>query len=183
LVHTERMRAVIAGVQLTETTPRRFWHKLWGKKLTMVFQHADEALNMHSSVGETLAQLPVPGGATDEKIVQHLCELFDRESVGSLLRKKIWMLSGGQKQRLNLVRGLMLGTDVIFLDEPLNGLDYESATRVVSVIQRKLSEGKGILVISHNEEIFNALVREKDQYYLHASQAGNWALPIDRRID
>ena len=162
LLPAERMRATVAGRMLTESTPRHAWQSLWGKAMTMVFQHADEALNMNTSVGHTLAQLRVPG------VEAALEMLFDAGSVPALMRRKVWMLSGGQKQRLNLVRGMMLGTDILFLDEPLNGLDFESSTRVVAVIREKLKEGRGVVVISHNEEIFDALVRQEDRYYLRA---------------
>lgn len=168
LIPADRMRATVAGHPLTEATPHQVWHSLWGKALTMVFQHADEALNMHSSVAQTLAQLHAPGGSGRKEITTALELLFDPAKVRSLVKRKVWMLSGGQKQRLNLVRGLMLGTDLLFIDEPLNGLDFESSTRVVAVIQHKLKEGQGVVAISHNEEIFDALVREQDRYYLHA---------------
>ncbi len=75
-------------------------------------------------------------------------------------------LSGGQKQKLNLLRGLFLETQLIILDEPLNGLDFDSTTRVLLMLRQRLRRGNAILVISHNEEIFDSQVREEDVYYL-----------------
>jgi len=69
---------------------------------------------------------------------------------------------------LNHLRGLALDTDVLILDEPLNGLDFESATKVISMLLRKMEAGMGLLVISHNEEIFDALAGADQTYYLHA---------------
>jgi ABC-type Mn2+/Zn2+ transport system ATPase subunit len=37
---------------------------------------------------------------------------------------------------------------------------------VIDLLKQRLRQGKGILVISHNEEIFDALVDEADVYYL-----------------
>jgi len=72
--------------------------------MTMVFQHADEALNMQSTMRETLLGLPLRKPLTAERATQLAGELFDMDEVGELLGRKVRMLSGGQKQRLNLLR-------------------------------------------------------------------------------
>jgi peptide/nickel transport system ATP-binding protein len=161
--------ASLKGMRLTGETPRRFWQeRVWGKRMTMVFQHADEALNMHSTMRETLLGLPLRKPLTPQGFVRLVDDLFEGPEAGNLLGKKIRYLSGGQKQRLNLLRGLALDTDVLILDEPLNGLDFESATKVISIVRRKMETGMGLLVISHNEEIFDALAGADQTYYLHA---------------
>src|SRR5206468_851064 len=54
LIRGEHLQLRLGGTELTEQTPRHFWQKyIWGKRMTMVFQHADEALNPRSTVTET----------------------------------------------------------------------------------------------------------------------------------
>jgi peptide/nickel transport system ATP-binding protein len=169
LIQGGTFEARLNEVSLTGATPRKFWHEqIWGRTMTMVFQHADEALNMHSTMRETLLGLPLRGPLTPERMTRLAGELFDSDEVGELMDKKVRMLSGGQKQRLNLLRALALDTDVLILDEPLNGLDFESATRVIAMLRRKMNAGMGLLVISHNEEIFDALSGIEGTYYLHS---------------
>ena len=67
-------------------------------------------------------------------------------SASRAIGRKVAALSGGQKQRLNLMRGLMLGTDVVVLDEPLNGIDPVSA-RVVTDLLRRLG-AKGVTLVT-----------------------------------
>ncbi len=124
---------------------------------------------MHSTMRETLMGLPLREPLTTDRMARLAAELFDADEVGELLGKKVYMLSGGQKQRLNLLRALALDTDVLILDEPLNGLDFESATRVIAMLHRKMQAGMGLLVISHNEEIFDALAGVDRTYYLHSA--------------
>jgi len=135
----------------------------------MVFQHADESLNLASTVRETFKGLPLKRRLTRDKLINYLAELFDRPISDSFLNKKVSFLSGGQKQRLNLLRSLILGTNLIILDEPLNGLDFTSVKKVLSLLDVKRADGSALLMISHNEEIFEHFVDEDHIYYLGVS--------------
>jgi ABC-type dipeptide/oligopeptide/nickel transport system ATPase subunit len=169
LVPGRQLKFELGGLIVTERTPRRFWQRrIWGKKMTMVFQHADEALNPRSTVEETFRGLPLKKAMTRDDIRQTLHQIFDIELSDEFLAKPVATLSGGQKQRINLMRGLVLETDILILDEPLNGLDFDSTTRVLAMLREKQRSGKGILLISHNEEIFDTLVSKECIYYLTA---------------
>lgn len=169
LISGDKFRMALGEKVIDEKTPREVWRKqIWGKKMTMVFQHADEALNPHSTVEETFAGLPSRKKQTREEVVRTLRELFDPEDITEeFLKKEVRLLSGGQKQRLNLLRGLFLDTDLLIVDEPLNGLDFVSTTKVIAMLQAKQQAGKGILLISHNEEIFDRQVPEEHLYHLN----------------
>ncbi len=172
LVRAQRLRASLNGLELTERTSLRVWRRrIWGKKMTLVFQHADEALNLESMVRSVFTGLPPLKGTSASTTSDIMRELFDEEDIPVLLRKKVKHLSGGQKQRLNLLRGLSLHTDVLILDEPLNGLDFESAGRVIAKVQQQQQAGKAILLISHNEEIFDRLVLPDCVYYLQGKES------------
>jgi peptide/nickel transport system ATP-binding protein len=172
LIRGKNLQLSLDGITLTEQTPRSHWQgRVWGKKMTMVFQHADEALNAHSTVMETFQGLPSEKRITEEDVRRTLGELYDFAISDEFMNKQVNTLSGGQKQRLNLLRSLFLDTDILILDEPLNGLDFESITKVLAKLREKLRAGKGILLISHNEEIFDALIPNEHIYYLHAQPA------------
>ena len=123
LIPTQDFKMTINGNNITHRTHRRFWQEnIWGKKMTMVFQHADEALNPNSTVLDTFNGLPLKGESTLAIIQKYLKLLFENAENRKFLNKKIHSLSCGQKQRLNLLRSLLLDTKIIFLDEPLNGI-------------------------------------------------------------
>lgn len=62
----------------------------------------------------------------------------------------VYQLSGGQKKKLQIFEMLILGTPVLLLDEPLAGLDIDSALVVMTMI-KEISERQNqtILLISH----------------------------------
>jgi peptide/nickel transport system ATP-binding protein len=170
LLPAEHFRMHLGGLTVEEHTPRKVWREqIWGRRMTMVFQHADEALNPRSKVREIFDGLPgqPPGGTAG--VGERLEEFFEGGIGASFLNRQVSALSGGQKQRLNLARGLALHTDVLLLDEPLNGLDFESIVRVIALLERKQAGGLAILMVSHNEEIIDTMVHSDHRYHLHAS--------------
>jgi ABC-2 type transport system ATP-binding protein len=64
--------------------------------------------------------------------------------------KPVGAFSKGMKQRLALIRALFHDPGVLFLDEPTAGLDPESALEVRERIARLKSEGRTIVVCTHN---------------------------------
>ncbi|HID38367.1 MAG TPA: ATP-binding cassette domain-containing protein [Calditrichaeota bacterium] len=164
----QKLDMTLFGKKISEKTPQSFWRRvIWGKKAGMVFQHADEALNLQAKVSSVFNGLPLPKKLSNQDKIDLLNTLFSGEINADFLNKRIGLLSGGQKQRLNLLPTLALDTDLIILDEPLNGLDFASIKKVIAMIRRKQSEGKGLLLISHNEEIFDSLVSREHIYYLN----------------
>ena len=166
LVKPDSMKMRLGGTEYNERTPRREWQEhVWGQVMTMVFQHADEALNQNSDVCGVFDGLPIPPSVDEGAVARMLLQLFEEIPEG-FMHKQVKYLSGGQKQRLNLLRSTVLETDILLLDEPLNGLDFASSMKVVGKVEEKLRAGKGVLVVSHNEEIFDTLVAADDVYYL-----------------
>lgn len=167
LYNPQQFRMILDGMTVTEKTTKGVWQKsIWGKKAGMVFQHADEALNLQVNVNEVFVGLPLQKKLTGEILRKTLSELFEGEVTRSFLNKKVAYLSGGQKQRLNLLRTLIMDTDLIILDEPLNGLDFVSIKKVFDILEEKRRSGSALLLISHNEEIFDILVDKEYVYYL-----------------
>jgi ABC-type glutathione transport system ATPase component len=167
LVSAKNLHLQLKNVLLTETTLKKYKEEqIWGKRMVMAFQHADEALNQNSTVEGVLSGLPVKMSA--ENIRTMMCRLFGDNLQNIFLKTKVKYLSGGQKQKMNLLRCLVLDTDVLVLDEPFNGLDFKSIVNILSILQEKQKEGKGILIISHNEEIFDAIISPEYVYFLHA---------------
>ncbi len=170
LQKAERIRFELAGIPLNEQSNRKVWRKhIWGKRLAMVFQHADEALNLQARVRDVFKGLPGREATNPQKIRQGLKDFFDRSVSERFLNQKVAYLSGGQKQRLNLLRAFLLQPYLLILDEPLNGLDFESLRKVIEMIQQKRAAGSGVLLISHNEEIFDHIVPPEDRYRLHCT--------------
>jgi ABC-2 type transport system ATP-binding protein len=58
-------------------------------------------------------------------------------------------LSGGTRQKLNLALALMLEPELLLLDEPYAGFDWETYVRFWEMSARRRDRGMGILIVSH----------------------------------
>ena len=58
-------------------------------------------------------------------------------------------LSGGTKQKLNLSLALLHSPDILILDEPYSGFDWETYLRFWDYTEKLQAQGKSILIVSH----------------------------------
>jgi len=58
-------------------------------------------------------------------------------------------LSGGTRQKLNLAISMLHNPELLLLDEPYSGFDWETYTRFWKMSERLRDEGMAILIVSH----------------------------------
>lgn len=99
-----------------------------------------------------------PGKTQKDKANQAMKQL----GILDLANKEIASLSGGQQQRVFLARMLCQDADIIFLDEPLVGIDKKSEQIIMNILNKLKEEGKTIIVVHHDlatiEKYFDYLV-------------------------
>ncbi len=86
------------------------------------------------------------GGRAAAVRVQELLERFDLQDAA---RRRLGGYSKGMRQKLKLAQALAHDPDVLFMDEPLNGMDPVSRHATIELIQELGRAGKTVLVSSH----------------------------------
>jgi ABC-2 type transport system ATP-binding protein len=87
-------------------------------------------------------------------------ELVERLAYRPYWHATVATLSGGTRQKLNLTLALMHDPQVLLLDEPYQGFDWETYLRFWELAAELRARGRAVLVISHlvfEQQHFDAL--------------------------
>ncbi len=76
-------------------------------------------------------------------------EILETVGLSTAKHKKVKNYSLGMKQRLGIAQSLLHNPDILFLDEPLNGLDPLGVKEIRELLFRLRDEGKTIFLSSH----------------------------------
>ncbi|MGG3466146.1 energy-coupling factor transporter ATPase [Neobacillus pocheonensis] len=120
-----------------------------------VFQNPEHQFVTDNVFDETIYSLKVKHGiGSDDDLPQELIQqgIQSLESIKLLEAKDKhpFVLSGGEKRRLSVIASLILGQDIVILDEPTTGQDYASATKLLELCNRLQEQGKTVIMITHD---------------------------------
>ena len=128
-----------------------------------VFSHAaQDAPVLSGTVRENLLLGDPDASETDLWQALHDADLADRiralpQSLDSLLGEAGRRLSGGERRRLCLARAYLRKAAWLLLDEPTEGLDRETETRVIGRLRDRVAQtGQGVIVVSHRPALLAA---------------------------
>lgn len=147
------------------------------RRIQMVFQNADTALNPMHSVSTILGRpLKMYHSLKGQVQRQRINELLDLVRLPrTMAERRPSELSGGQKQRVNLARALAAKPDLILCDEVTSALDTVVGAAILELLRDLRRElGVSYLFISHDISTVRALCDDIVVMYSgHKVQAGN----------
>lgn len=76
-------------------------------------------------------------------------KLLDELGFARYLGYRVEELSGGTRQKLNLALALLHSPQLLLLDEPYAGFDWETYLRFWEMAEQRRRGGMGILIVSH----------------------------------
>lgn len=111
----------------------------------------------HYSAFKNLILLSVIRGKCDKKRIAEILRLVGLDPDSN---KKVAKYSMGMKQRLGIAQAIMEYSNILILDEPMNGLDNQGVLEMRKLFMALRNEGKVILLASHNREDIESLCDE-----------------------
>lgn len=126
-------------------------------------KHIGKEVDFPSDLGliiETPGFLPQMSGAKNLEILaslnrkiglKEIAASIRRVGLDPLMNKPVGKYSLGMRQRLGIAQAIMENPALLVLDEPLNGLDKHGVIEMRALIKELRTEGKTILLASHNQ--------------------------------
>jgi len=85
-----------------------------------------------------------------KRVARKECDaLLERVGLGAAANRRVRGYSKGMRQRLGFAQVLLGNPDLIFLDEPTNGLDAEGIHDFYRILREVQSQGATIIITSH----------------------------------
>jgi ABC-2 type transport system ATP-binding protein len=97
----------------------------------------------------------IPQDLLEARVEEYLRYLEMLDHLYELIRT----FSKGMKQKIALAGALLHNPEILFLDEPIIGLDVHAIIKIDDLIQRFASQGKTIFYSSHIMEVVERTVR------------------------
>jgi ABC-type lipoprotein export system ATPase subunit len=85
--------------------------------------------------------------------------LLEQVDLVEQARKLPSALSGGQQQRVAIARALANDPPILVADEPTGNLDSKTAETIFQLFERLVSEGKTILMVTHDQDLAQRATR------------------------
>jgi putative ABC transport system ATP-binding protein len=130
---------------------------LRSKAIGFVFQQFQ--LLPLSSALENVATPLLYQGLRPKEANRRAAAMLSRLGLGDRLDFDRGRLSGGQQQRVAISRALVTNPDLVLADEPTGALDSTSGAAVLEVLKEMNSEGRTIVLITHDLEVAAAANR------------------------
>lgn len=117
--------------------------------LSMVFQQFN--LWAHMTILQNVMEAPITVLKQDKSDVENRARtLLEKVGIGEKCDAYPAQLSGGQQQRAAIARALAMEPQALLFDEPTSALDPELEQEVVRVIKDLASEGRTMLIVTHD---------------------------------
>jgi ABC-type multidrug transport system ATPase subunit len=114
----------------------------------------DPVVNENLTVEQHLRYLAAAHRLPSLRRARELTRQLGYEQYASLV---VGALSGGTRQKLNLTLALLHDPDLLLLDEPYQGFDWETYLRFWDLVGDLRERGKAVVIITH-------LVFEQDRF-------------------
>ncbi len=144
--------------QLIDDYTERQLGEIRNREIGFIFQQFNllPKLTAYENVELPLVYQGLPVAERKKRVVESL----EKVGLGNRMSHKPSELSGGQQQRVAIARALSTQPTLILADEPTGNLDSRSGKEIMALLTGLHREGRGILLITHDNDIANMASRQ-----------------------
>lgn len=137
----------VAGLNTREATTGKL-----AQKVGYLFQNPDHQIFM-PTVEQEIGFGPRNLHLTKAEIKQRVSEAAAAVGLSSVLAENPIFLSKGQRQRVAFASLLSMKPEVMVLDEPTTGQDYQEGIQIMEMVRQLHQQGHTIIFVTHDMEL------------------------------
>jgi putative ABC transport system ATP-binding protein len=141
----------VAGAELHRLGPERAAH--WRRRTIGVVFQSFELLPTLTALENVMLPMDFAHTFSRRDQARRALELLEQVDIAEHAGKEPAALSGGQQQRLAIARAMANNPSILVADEPTGSLDSATAEDVMSIFDNLITQGKTILMVTHDKEI------------------------------
>jgi oligopeptide/dipeptide ABC transporter ATP-binding protein len=143
-------RIELAGEDIS-ALPERAMRQVRGRRISMIFQEPQAALDPLATVGSQVAEATSLRGAASRRAVQDMLERVGISDPARRMQQYPFELSGGMCQRIMIASALIAQPAVLVADEPTTALDVTIQAQVLDLLRRLAAErDTAVVLITHD---------------------------------
>lgn len=122
---------------------------------SMGYVNQQDILNKNLDVFSTLYysyRIRKPSDERRGEIKEYISNLLKRFNIADKTGNSLRTLSGGERKRVHIINELLAEPAVLFLDEPLSGLDPANSAEIVKFLRGYAKNGNIVLMTTHSAE-------------------------------
>lgn len=146
LLKPTKGRVIVNGIETTKVSVATL-----ARKVGFVFQNPDHQL-FAETVEEEISFALKNFGFSPEVIEKRVTWALNLLGLTQYRKTSPFMLSGGERKRVALASVLAWDPEILILDEPTIGQDYQQKENLRQFIMQLRTQGKTVLVVTHDVE-------------------------------
>jgi len=141
-IHTYSGEVFLDGQDIMKLNEQRFRTEIRWRKISMVFQGAQNSLNPVLRVGFQIAEpLMIHDGLSKSEAIKRAKEALRLVGIHeAFVERYPFELSGGMKQRVVIAMALITRPEIVILDEPTSALDVITQANIMNLLKRLKNE-------------------------------------------
>ncbi|MEM2093593.1 MAG: ATP-binding cassette domain-containing protein [Candidatus Bathyarchaeia archaeon] len=146
LLKPTKGRVIVNGIETTKVSVATL-----ARKVGFVFQNPDHQL-FAETVEEEISFALKNFGFSPDVIEKRVTWALNLLGLTQYRKTSPFMLSGGERKRVALASVLAWDPEILILDEPTIGQDYQQKENLRQFIMQLRTQGKTVLVVTHDVE-------------------------------
>lgn len=119
-----------------------------GREIGFVFQNPDHQI-FSSRVADEVGFAPRNFGFSEADVKNRVGEALELVGLAGREQENPFLLTKGERQRLAIASVISYDPEVLILDEPTTGLDYNEQLKVMDLLAELNRSGRTIIIITH----------------------------------